>query len=111
MPENPRRNFLKQATAGVHYAGDGQIAAGRGCQRENHPGPDRLRQAGRKICRSGRFRLRSRPSRLAAAARRAGVDPAHAVTDLRRILDDRDDRRGCYRDPRSLARPGGHSGL
>ena len=39
------------------------------------------------------------------------VRAKHAVTDLRRVLDDQVGRRRGHRHARPLARPGGHSGL
>ncbi len=90
MPEKSRRNFLKQATAGA-------ITLGTTGSLQSASANEKITLAligcgnrGEKFVDRAEFVCDPDSARLAAAARRAGVPESHAVTDLRRILDNPD---------------------
>ncbi len=95
MAESSRRTFLKHASAGVAAASWSQtLRANETIARGPH---DQLRlgvigcgQRGRWFYERADYVCDPDQARLAIAAKKASVDSAHAVSDMRRILDDKE---------------------
>ncbi|MGI9427985.1 MAG: Gfo/Idh/MocA family protein, partial [Bythopirellula sp.] len=95
MSKSSRRKFLKQASAGAAAATLSQTLTAPAAQASE--ANNRLRlgvigcgQRGRRFYERADYVCDPDRSRLDVAAKKAGVDAAHAVTDMRRILDDKD---------------------
>jgi predicted dehydrogenase len=90
MPKQSRRSFLKTAVASAAALGLPSLARARSAKSEVRFGLIGCGVRGSAFYERAAYVCDPDRQRLAAAAKSAGVDAAHAVTDLRRILDDRD---------------------
>jgi predicted dehydrogenase len=90
MPQSSRRTFLKSAAAGAVALGLGRSARAVSPNEAIRFGLIGCGSRGQAYCERASYVCDPDRERLAAAAKTSGVDAAHAVTDLRRILDDRE---------------------
>lgn len=89
MPKPSRRTFLQQAGVGVAVAGWSPKLRAAGANDRIRWGIIGCGQRGRWFFEGADYVCDPDQNRLAVAAEKSGVDSAHAVTDFRRILDDR----------------------
>jgi predicted dehydrogenase len=90
MSPQSRRSFLKTAVAGAAAVGWAGAARGKGAEEQIRVGLIGCGQRGRVFVERAQFLCDPDQDRLAAAANSGSIDSASAVTDLRRILDNRD---------------------
>src|SRR3990172_12186215 len=88
MSKQSRRSFLKTAVAGAAAVGWTSAARARSANEEVRYGLIGCGTRGLVYCGHAHYVCDPDQERLGKAAKCAGVDAAHAVTDLRRILDD-----------------------
>jgi len=88
MTDSSRRSFLKQAGLGAVAASWTPTLRAAGANERIRWGVIGCGQRGRWFFERADYVCDPDRRRLAVAAEKAGVDSAHAVTDLRRILDD-----------------------
>jgi predicted dehydrogenase len=89
MPQPSRRTFLKSAVAGAAALGLPSLARARMANSEVRFGLIGCGVRGSAFLERAAYVCDPDQERLANAAKSAGLDPTHAVSDLRRILDDR----------------------